>query len=390
VIMREYKVHIFVPVMLAAIVGSLITRSVFGTSHNFQYFHTIALEQHHYFSLAILAILLGILAAGFNKYLVLIIKQSVKYHIVPRLMLAAFITGSLGYLVPGAMGTGTTAIDLSLTSNLPLGFLVSLLAAKLLMTMFALGLGIPGGIIGPTLGIGAIAGACAGAIVIQILPGQHLGSDFILMGMAGFMAASLNAPLAALLAVVELSGQLELVVPAMIVITIASIVSRQLCKNKSIFTMQLDAQNLLYRKPPIEESLQNIGALAVMKDNLLILEQASNRTIIGELLNSHESQLIINKEIDSHNNKVSNYYWAEFDAELSDDEGEEIEHNLAKKLIMHKLIPLNHQATLAEAYLALVEQRSGAVYIYQKNINNCIGLVTFEQLRIYLVEGKLN
>jgi H+/Cl- antiporter ClcA len=390
VIMREYKVHIFVPVMLAAIVGSLITRSVFGTSHNFQYFHTIALEQHHYFALAILAIFLGILAAGFNKYLVLIIKQSVKYHIVPRLMLAAFITGSLGYLVPAAMGTGTTAIDLSLTSNLSLGFLLSLLAAKLLMTMFALGLGIPGGIIGPTLGIGAIAGACAGAVVIQILPGEHLSSDFILMGMAGFMAASLNAPLAALLAVVELSGQLELVVPAMIVITIASIISRQLCKNKSIFTMQLDAQNLLYRKPPIEESLQNIGALAVMKDNLLILEQATTRTIIGEILNSHESQLIINKEPDSHNDKVNNYYWAEFDAEVSDDEGEDVEHNLDKKLIMHKLIPLNHQATLAEAYLALVEQRSGAVYIYQKDINSCIGLVTFEQLRIYLVEGKLS
>ena len=86
---------------------------------------------------------------GFNKYLVLIIKQSVKYHIVPRLMLAALITGALGYLVPEAMGTGTSAIDLSLTSELQLGLLLSLLVAKLLMTMFALGLGIPGGIVGP-------------------------------------------------------------------------------------------------------------------------------------------------------------------------------------------------------------------------------------------------
>jgi CIC family chloride channel protein len=388
VIMREYKVHIFVPIMLASIVGSLITRGVFGTSHNFQYFHTIALEQHHYLSLALLAIVLGLLAAAFNKYLVLIIKHSVKYHIVPRLLLAAFITGTLGYLVPGAMGTGTSAIDISLTGNVQLGFLFSLLIAKLLMTMFALGLGIPGGIIGPSLGIGAIAGACAGAIAIQVLPGEHfLGNDFILMGMAGFMAASLNAPLAALLAVVELSGQLELVVPAMIVITIASIVSRQLCKNESIFTMQLDAQNLLYNKPPIEESLQNIGALAVMKDNLLILEQASTRTIIGELINSHESQLIINKEAAIEENKVNSYYWAQLNTDVDD---EDIEHNLDKQLILHKLIPLNHQATLAEAYLALVEQHSGAVYIYHKDINDCIGLVTFEQLRIYLIEGKLN
>ncbi len=389
VIMREYKVHIFVPVMLASIVGSLITQSVFGTSHNFQYFHTIALGQHHYFSLIFLAAFLGILAAAFNKYLVLIIKHSVKYHIMPRLMLAALITGTLGYLVPSAMGTGTSAIDVSLTNNLQLGLLLSLLLAKLLMTMFALGLGIPGGIIGPTLSIGAIAGACAGAIAVQLLPGEHLGSDFILMGMAGFMAASLNAPLAALLAVVELSGQLELVLPAMIVITIASIVSRQLCKNSSIFTMQLDAQNLLYRKPPIEESLQNIGVLAVMKDNLLILEQASTRTIIGELLNTHESQLIINKQKASSSNQEKDFYWAQLDADITDDEGESIQHNLDKKLQLHKLIPLNHQATLAEAYLALVEQRDGAVYIYQGDKNNCLGIVAFEQLRIFLVEGKL-
>jgi len=175
----------------------------------------------------------------------------------------------------------------------------------------------------------------------------------------------------------------------MIVITIASIVSRQLCKNESIFTMQLDAQNLLYRKPPIEESLQNIGVLAVMKDDLLILEQASTRSITGELLNNHDSKLVINKEPANQDNNISSYYWAQFDTEIADDIDNSIEDNLAKKLILHKLIPLSHQATLAEAYLALVEQRCGAIYIYQENINECIGLVTFEQLRIYLVEGKL-
>jgi hypothetical protein len=336
-----------------------------------------------------LATFLGILAAAFNKYLVLIIKHSVKYHIILRLILAALITGTLGYLVPSAMGTGTSAIDISLTSNLQLGLLFSLLLAKLLMTMFALGLGIPGGIIGPTLSIGAIAGACSGAIVLQLLPGENLGNDFILMGMAGFMAASLNAPLAALLTVVELSGQLELVLPAMIVITIASIVSRQLCKNASIFTMQLDAQNLLYRKPPIEEALQNIGVLAIMKDNLLMLEGASTRTITGELINTHESQLVINKASESSCQQESEFYWAQLNADITDDEGMSIQHNLNKKLLLQKLIPLDHQATLAEAYLALVEQRNGAVYVYQGDKNNVLGIVTFEQLRIYLVEGKL-
>ena len=251
VIMREYKIHIFIPVMLASLVGSLMTRSVFDVSHNFEYFHKIELIPQHYIPLIILAVLLGALAAAFNKTLVTVIKHSVKIHIVPRLMLAAMITGSLGYLVPGAMGVGSGAIDVSLNIDWQIGILLALLLAKFIMTTFALGLGIPGGIIGPIIGIGAIAGACGGAIAMQILPSENLGSDFILLGMAGFMAASLNAPLAALLAVVELTGQLEIILPAMIVITIASIISGQLFKNRSVFTMQLDVQDLIYRKPPI-------------------------------------------------------------------------------------------------------------------------------------------
>lgn len=388
VIMREYKVHIFVPVMLASIVGSLVTQYFFGTEPSFHYFQTIALQQQHYFSLILLAIVLGMLAAAFNKYLVFIISRSVKYHIIPRLLLAAVITGALGFLVPGALGTSTNTIDISLTTSLPFSFLLSLLIAKLLMTVFALGLGIPGGIIGPTLAIGAIAGACAGALNNLVIPGVNLTGDFMLMGMAGFMAASLNAPLAALLAVVELSGQLELVVPAMLVITIASIVSRQVCNNSSIFTMQLDAQGLLYRKPPIEESLQNIGVLAVMKEPLLILNNASERTIMGELLTRNENQPVLNK-VDTPINCPADYFWAQLDTGDNNQCTTQLDEPHPKQLILNKLLPINHQATLAEAYLALVEQRSGAVYIYQKNMDDCLGIVTFEQLRVFLVDGKL-
>lgn len=401
VIMREYKIHIFIPVMLAAIVGSLITQSIFGGKHEFEYFNTITLGHGHYFSLIILGVFLGILAALFNKYLVLLVKHSTNLHIIPRFMMAAFITGSLGYLIPGAMGTGTSAIDFSLANHWQLGLLLSLLAAKLIMTMTALGLGIPGGIVGPVIGIGAIAGACAGVIAAQVLPGSNQASDYILMGMAGFMAATLNAPLAALLAVVELTSQLEIIVPAMIVITVASVITKQVFNNRSIFTMQLDVQGLIYHKPPIEEALQKIGVLAVMKNKLTILNSVSERTIAGEVISTPIDTLVINKVISNKESSPKHsYYWAEFntdkplvsipDTSTSTVRNEqEVEYNLDGKMQLHKLIPLSNQATLAEAYIALVEQRCGGVYIYQENIDDIIGVVTFEQLRYYLVEGKL-
>ncbi|MBL4822810.1 MAG: chloride channel protein [Colwellia sp.] len=406
VIMREYKVHIFIPIMLSSLVGSLVTSSVFDSSHNFDYFHKIELIPQHYIPLVILAIFLGVLAAAFNKSLVGIIKHSTKLHIIPRLMLAALITGSLGYLIPEAMGTGTSAIDISLANNWQVGLLLSLLLAKFLMTTFALGLGIPGGIIGPIIGIGAIAGALSGALTMQFYPSEHIGSDFILMGMAGFMAASLNAPLAALLAVVELSGQLEIIVPAMIVITISSIISGQLFKNRSIFTMQLDVQNLIYRTPPIEKTLQKIGVLALMIEKFELLENASQRSLAGMVVSSDINRPVLNKTIkksakDNSVIKQVDYYWAEFSEQLPLASkalnnidtppilSETVTDQISDKMRLHKLIPISHQATLAEAYQLLIAERCGAVYIYQNDVNDIIGIVTFEQIRQYLVTGKL-
>lgn len=404
VIMREYKIHIFIPVMLASLVGSLVTRSVFDVSHNFEYFDKIELIPQHYIPLIILAVLLGSLAAAFNKTLVTVIKHSEKIHIIPRLILAAIITGSLGYLVPGAMGVGSGAIDVSLANNWHIGLLLSLLLAKFLMTTFALGLGIPGGIVGPIIGIGAIAGGLGGALVMQIIPGEHLGNDFILMGMAGFMAATLNAPLAALLAVVELSGQLEIILPAMIVITVASIISGQLFNNRSVFIMQLDVQGLAYRKPPIEKTLQRIGILSLMIKTFELVEQASNQTLAGLIVSTDSKVPVINKTIKKmmKHNKVTeqvNYYWAVFDESIplvtsqliKEDSAEEVisSDQISETMKLHKLVPLSHQATLADAYLALVDVRCGGVYIYQKDVDDIIGIVTFEQIRQYLITGKL-
>jgi len=376
VILREYKVHIFIPVMIASIVGSMITQSFFGPAHEFEFFDKIELTIIHYPAIILLGAVLGLLAFAFNRYLTLIIKFSSNYHIIPRLLLAAFITGGLGYSIPYAMGTDLSAIGFLSQYDHHIELLLGLLIAKFIMTISALGLGIPGGIIGPILGIGAIAGSCASTFAMHYLPGQHLTTDFALMGMAGFMAATLNAPLSALLAVVELSNQIEIVVPAMIVITTSCLVSGQFFKNRSVIIMQLEAQGLLYRKTPIEKSLQRIGVLGVMQNNLYLLKTNTEQQVKDALNQSSGQKLILSKSHD----KDHLYTWHE----LMDNE----ENNQDILIKEHKLIPLIHQATLAEAYLALVDKRSGGVYIYQDNIDDIIGIVSFEQIRQYLLEGK--
>jgi chloride channel protein, CIC family len=393
VILRDYKIHLFIPVMLAATVGSLITSSLLGSVHELAFLQKIALDLIHYPYLVLLGILLGILGFLFNRYLILIIKYSKQFHITTRLMLAALITGTLGMFVPAAMGTALAGIEFSLTHSSMFYLLLILLATKLVMTTTALGLGIPGGIIGPIVGIGAIAGVCFSAVILPVVSSENLANDFALMGMAGFLAATLNAPLTALLTIVELSRQMEIIPPAMIVITVACLISGQLLKNKSVFTMQLSIQGLIYKHPPIERALQKIGALAALQENFTLLEAADNnmgRSNNGNITslaehhfnkqetNEHTLPLIIKEKHSPE--ETTQFYWLE---QIHDDEYKPIQ------LTAHKLIPLSDQTTLDQAYNALATKRCGGVYLYDKSPEHCLGFISFEQIRQYLVEGTL-
>ncbi len=377
VILREYKVHIFIPVMIAAIVGSMTTTTIFGPAHEFEYFTTITLDSQHYLTLVLLGVVLGVIAFIFNRYLVLVIKHSARFHIVPRILTAAFITGAIGYAVPYAMGTDLSAIDFSLQNNPELQLLLALLVAKMLMTITTLGLGIPGGIIGPILGIGAIIGTCISIIAMYFMPGDLQASDFALMGMAGFMAATLNAPLAALLCVVEMSNQIEIIVPAMIVIASSCISSGQFFRNRSIFIMQLEVQGLAYRRPPIEKSLQRVGVIGVMQEQLIQIADNDNKTIAAKASQHTPHQHVIIKK--ENIKGESEYIWCQPEQKNNDN---------SQSIIRHKLIALSNQSTLAEAYLLLVKKRAGGVYIYQDNPNDIMGIITFDAIRSYLLKGK--
>jgi CIC family chloride channel protein len=377
VILREYKVHIFIPVMIAALVGSMTTSYIFGVSHEFGHFTAITLNIDHYLVLALLGMVLGVFAFIFNRNLILVIKHSARFHLVPRILTAALITGSLGYAMPYAMGTDLSAINFSLQNSLELQLLLGLLVAKVLMTIFALGLGIPGGIIGPILGIGAIAGTCGSVVASYFIDGSISASDFALMGMAGFMAATLNAPLAALLCVVEMSNQIEIIVPAMIVITSACVFSGQFFGNRSIFILQLEIQGLPYRQPPIEKFLQRIGVIGVMDEHFTLLRQVDDKTITTALSKQKPQHNVIH-QIKRPDETTKFIFYQQSMTDI----------DARPTLTKHTLIPLCSQSTLTEAYLLLMKQRTGGVYIYQDNPDEIMGIITFDYISSYLLKGK--
>ncbi|RJE76274.1 voltage-gated chloride channel [Pseudoalteromonas citrea] len=368
VVLREYKIHIFVPIMLAAVTGALATQFVFGAGSELALINITPLSFWHYPYLILCGAILGAVAFSFNQNLMLIIKTFKPLSMLPRLMLAGLIAGLIGYMVPQAMGSGMSAITIAVDSPENIQLLTTILIAKLLATLFAIGLGIPGGLIGPVIGLGVVMGTLMSFFAQFITPGVDVSGTYGVLGMAGLLAATLHAPLAALTAVMELTSSPEIIVPAMLVISTAYVTALQVFGNRSIFLQQLDFQGLPYQVSPASEALQKVGIMDDMDEQFKLL-YSDDKEQIKETLDAVNSQTPLIVYDEEHG-----YRLAEYDLNLMSDQSMNISYI--------PLQGLSSQATLSDAFDVLKDKRSGAVYIYnQKDNQQIMGILRWDHIR---------
>jgi CIC family chloride channel protein len=87
---------------------------------------------------------------------------------------------------------------------------------KVFATAFTVASGGSGGVFGPALVSGAALGAATGLALTRLFPGLELHPGaFALVGMAGFLAASVRVPIAAIIMVSEITGNHNLLLPSM-------------------------------------------------------------------------------------------------------------------------------------------------------------------------------
>lgn len=139
--------------------------------------------------------------------------------------IGGLLTGILGFFSPNILGAGYGLIQQALAVDSPLvekfgvlslTALLLIFIAKIFATSFSVGSGGSGGLFGPALVAGSALGAASGLILRDLFPtlDVHPGA-FALVGMAGFLAASVRTPIAAIIMVSEISGNHELLLPTM-------------------------------------------------------------------------------------------------------------------------------------------------------------------------------
>jgi CIC family chloride channel protein len=144
------------------------------------------------------------------------------YGVIKRLFEADFYSG-------GFDGSGTRHVVL---------LLAFLVVIKVIATCLTLSSGGSGGIIAPSLFLGATAGGLLGAVMLRMHFVGIQPEVYAMVGMGAVLAAVVHAPLASILILSDLTHDYKIVLPAMLAAIIATGVARLIFRD-SIYTLTL-------------------------------------------------------------------------------------------------------------------------------------------------------
>lgn len=241
VILRRYATKTFAPVTLAAIVGYFISTGVFARPTFLDIQHMTTLSPGMPFLFIVLGVLLGGLALGYLHVLFTINRRCAPLPLHWRLPIIGLLCGLILAAAP-ALTQGDQALLTASLDGFGFALAAALLLAKLCATWLCLGGGFPGGIISPTLVIGALLGIVFyhAAAALGIDAGIPI-TTFALCGMMAFVAPVIGKPLTAILFALELSGNYPISIAAAIAITICAQTFTRL-GGQSYYDQQLKAR----------------------------------------------------------------------------------------------------------------------------------------------------
>ena len=167
-VILEYSIVGFVPVILASVMGTIISKAALGGSGFVDIPSTSIVSLWEMPIMILVGFVTALCAGTYIKLHLLSLKLS-KISIRTRIVMAGIITCVAAAFVPEIMGLGYDTINLALTGKAVLSSLVVIAIVKLVVTPVVIGLGLPGGLIGLLLVIGACTGAAIGGITVMIL-----------------------------------------------------------------------------------------------------------------------------------------------------------------------------------------------------------------------------
>lgn len=297
VVLLEYTLTGFAPVILAAMAAAAASRIVYGPDPAFAVppLQLASLLELPY--VVLLGVVVGCLAAAYVRGIRTLDVRSRNLPLPLRTTIAGAFTGACALAAPQVMGLGYDTVQSALLGQYGLATLVMIALLKLAATIACGGLGLPGGLIGPMVVMGATAGGALGIVGDWLMPGSGASPAFYAtLGVVAMMGASLHAPLAALMAILELTANPHTLLPGMAAVIPALLVARSVFAQEAIFVAILRGRGLDFRFDPVALSLERTGVSAAMNRRFAQADLDSDTRVLMQVFDTRPDWLVVARE----------------------------------------------------------------------------------------------
>ena len=358
VIMVEYTIAGFVPVILAAVAATAITRAVFGEETAFlvPLLGLASLWELAYITL--MGALIGLISASFVAAIRMLGRIAQRIHVVLQLTATGCLVGTMGAAVPEILGLGYDTANITIAGQLGFLAMAVIFAAKFAASAVCVATRMPGGLIGPSVLMGCLLGGCFAKILAQLPGGSTEPALYAMLGMAAMMGAVLQAPLAALLALLEMTGNPYVIMPAMLAVVSANLTAKIVFEQDSIFTLMMRDSGLDYRHDPVSQSLRRVGVAAIMSRSFEHSPRRLTAEEVRELLTRGPQWIIVEDEVERPLLLQASDLARYFDSEPARDID-----LVAIPAVRYELTPIHLEANLYEAREVLNAQGADALYV---------------------------
>ncbi len=266
VILGHYAIRSFVPIVISSVAGTVLSRQWFGEAAAFSIpnFHIASYWEFPAF--ALLGLVCALVGIFFQFSLISsdYVARNINMPLWLRPALGGLLIGAIAIFLPEILGVGYEATDMALHNKLPLYMLLALLAAKTLATSITLASRFGGGIVAPSLYLGAMAGGAFGVIAANLFPDMASSQGiYSLLGMGAVGAAVIGAPISTTVMMFELTGGYDLTVALLLTVSI-SVGLNQAIHGRSFFQWQLEARGLLIQDGPHKYLVKNTSVADFM------------------------------------------------------------------------------------------------------------------------------
>lgn len=340
VILPEFTISSFVPVLISAVTASFLSKAVMGEYGVFSYPYT---EDYHtgdvpFFIL--LGLSMGLISVYFSRTTRWVehALERIRQPYV-RAIIGGTLLGCVIYFFPPLMGEGYsgvrnllagnahTMVDNSLFLKIPgislwFPFFIFLIAlVKVVSMSLTIGAGGAGGTFAPSMVVGAFAGNALALLINQTGWVEPVSvTNFTLIGMAGVLSGVMHAPLTGMFLIAEITDGYSLILPLMLVCVTAyvsksyfepySLNSRDLILSGKLIQGDKDREVLshieidsiietdLQKVDPKDKLRKLVEVVAISKRNIFPVVDKDGRLMGIVLLNSIREIMFNQKEYD--------------------------------------------------------------------------------------------